>query len=269
MALYNGCIIEVKRTAMQLQVLGCSGGIGGALRTSSFLVDDDILLDAGTGIGDLSIAQLANIDHVFLTHSHIDHILGIPLIADTVQGLRNKPIYIYALAETIASIKQHLFNWVIWPDFTELPSKAAPCVQFISVTAGQSIQLGSRRVTALPVDHAVPAIGYLLDSGDGALVYSGDTTSHAPFWQAINQANQLKYLIIETSFVDHEEDRAREAKHYNPKMLCGDLALLNSQPDVYITHLKPDQESVIMREFDQHAPRHRISQLAHGSIFRF
>lgn len=269
MALYNGCIIGVKRTAMQLQVLGCSGGIGGALRTSSFLVDDDILLDAGTGVGDLSIAQLANIDHVFLTHSHIDHILGIPLIADTVQGLRNKPIYIYALAETIASIKQHVFNWVIWPDFTELPSKTAPCVHFISISPGQSIELGSRRVTALPVDHAVPAIGYLLDSGNGTLVYSGDTTSHAHFWAAVNQAKVLKYLIIETSFVDSEEDRALAAKHYNPKMLCGDLAHLNSNPEVYITHLKPDQEAMIMREFEQHAPRHRISQLAHGRVFSF
>jgi len=269
MALYNGCIIEVKRTAMQLQVLGCSGGIGGELRTSSFLVDDDILLDAGTGIGDLSIAQLAKIDHVFLTHSHIDHILGIPLIADTVQGLRNKPIYIYALAETIASIKQHVFNWVIWPDFTELPSKAAPCVHFVSIAPGQYIELGSRRVTALPVDHAVPAIGYLLDSGNGALVYSGDTTSHAPFWQALNQAKLLKYLIIETSFVDSEEDRALAAKHFNPRMLCSDLALLDSQPEVLITHLKPDQEALIMQEFEQHAPRQRIRQLINGSVWSF
>jgi ribonuclease BN (tRNA processing enzyme) len=158
---------------------------------------------------------------------------------------------------------------VLWPDFTELPSKAAPCVHFISISPGQSIELGARRVTALPVDHAVPAIGYLLDSGNGTLVYSGDTTSHAPFWHALNQAKLLKYLIIETSFVDSEEDRALAAKHYNPKMLCGDLALLNSQPEVYITHLKPDQEAMIMREFEQHAPRHRISQLAHGSVFSF
>ncbi len=269
MAHYNDCIIEVTQAAMQIQVLGCSGGIGGTLRTSSFLVDEDILLDAGTGVGDLSIDALAKIDHVFLTHSHIDHILSIPLIADTVQGLRNKPIYIYALAETISSIKQHLFNWVIWPDFTELPSKAEPCVSFVSIVAGQSIQLSQRTITAIPANHTVPAVGYLLDSGAGSLVYSGDTTSHAPFWAALNRAKLLKYLIIETSFVDSEEARTLAAKHYNPKMLCEDLALLNSDPEVFITHLKPDQESLIMREFEQHSPRQHINQLAHGSLFSF
>ena len=44
---------------MKLRVLGCSGGIGGRhLRTTSLLVDNDILIDAGTGVGDVSLAEL-------------------------------------------------------------------------------------------------------------------------------------------------------------------------------------------------------------------
>ena len=254
---------------MQIHVLGCSGGIGGVLRTSAFLVDEDILLDAGTGIGDLSIQALAKIDHIFLTHSHIDHILGIPLIADTVQSKRTRPIYIYALEETIQSIKQHLFNWVLWPDFTILPSKHAPCITFIAIKPGESVQLNNRTITAIPVEHAVPGVAYLLDSGEASLAYSGDTTSHRPFWQALNQANHLKYLIVETSFSDKEEALARDAKHYSPNMLCNDLALLKSSPEVYITHLKPDQETLIMKEFSQHAPRQHVQQLAHGQVLLF
>jgi ribonuclease BN (tRNA processing enzyme) len=268
-ALYNEAIIDGVKTAMQIRVLGCSGGIGGALRTSSFLLDDDILLDAGTGIGDLSIDALAKIDHIFITHSHIDHILGIPLIADTVQSKRSHPITVYALEETIRSIKTHLFNWVLWPDFTELPSKTKPCIRFVAIHAGESVTLNTRTISALPVDHAVPGVGYLVHSGKASLAYSGDTTSHAPFWAALNKAAQLDYLIVETSFGDKEEALAIESKHYNPKMLCQDLASLNSRPEVLITHLKPDQEALIMQEFELHAPRQRIKQLTHGSVWTF
>ena len=66
---------------MKLRVLGCSGGIGGRhLRTTSFLVDHDILLDAGSGVAELSVGELAAIDHVFLTHAHLDHVLALPLM---------------------------------------------------------------------------------------------------------------------------------------------------------------------------------------------
>ncbi|MDP2248696.1 MAG: MBL fold metallo-hydrolase, partial [Nitrosomonadales bacterium] len=96
---------------MRIKVLGCSGGIGGTLRTTSFLIDDDILLDAGTGVGDLTIEQYLKIDHIFITHSHLDHVASIPFLADTVLGLREAPIYIYATAETWKILKDHLFNW--------------------------------------------------------------------------------------------------------------------------------------------------------------
>lgn len=254
---------------MQIRVLGCSGGIGGALRTSSFLLDEDILLDAGTGIGDLSIQDLTKIDHIFLTHSHVDHILGIPLIADTLQGKRIKTIYVYALKETIQSIKQHIFNWELWPDFTVLPSKQSPCITFITIHVGQSVCFNNRTITAIPVDHAVPGVGYLVDSGDASLVYSGDTTSHPPFWAALNQAKHLKYLIIETAFMDKEEALARLAKHYTPKMLCNDLVTLSSTPEVFITHLKPDQESLIMQEFTHHSPLQTIKRLTNGDTLFF
>ena len=112
---------------MRLRVLGCSGGIGGRqLRTTSFLVDGDILLDAGSGVGDLSLAELTRIDHVFVTHSHLDHVTSIPFLIDTVGGMRSKPITVHATAATIEILKSHLFNWSIWPDFSEIPTPEAP-----------------------------------------------------------------------------------------------------------------------------------------------
>src|SRR5690606_831156 len=106
-------------SGMKFRVLGCSGGIGARARTTSFLVDEDILIDAGTGVEDLSIEELARIDHVFLTHSHLDHIAALPLLVDSVGGMRDKPLVVHALPETIVALRTHIFNWTIWPDFTE------------------------------------------------------------------------------------------------------------------------------------------------------
>ena len=106
---------------MKLRVLGCSGGIGGDLRTTSLLLDDDVLIDAGTGVGDLTIEQLARIDHIFLTHSHLDHVTSIPFIVDTVGWMRDLPLTVHATQATLEILRQHLFNWKLWSDFTQIP----------------------------------------------------------------------------------------------------------------------------------------------------
>src|SRR5437763_1078457 len=102
---------------MKIRVLGCSGGIGGRLRTTALLVDEDILLDAGTGVGDLSLESLAKIDHIFVTHSHLDHVTSIPFLVDTVCWMRKRPIVVYGIRETLDILRAHLFNWKLWPDF--------------------------------------------------------------------------------------------------------------------------------------------------------
>jgi phosphoribosyl 1,2-cyclic phosphodiesterase len=125
---------------MKVRVLGCSGGIGGKLRTTSLLLDGDVLIDAGTGVGDLSMEAMAGIDHIFVTHSHLDHVTSIPFLIDTVGGMRTKPLVVHALAETIADLKAHLFNWKLWPDFTEIPTPEQPMLRFSPVMLGQVLR---------------------------------------------------------------------------------------------------------------------------------
>ena len=128
---------------MRLRVLGCSGGIGGRhLRTTSFLVDSDILIDAGTGVGDLTLAELSQVDHIFITHSHLDHVASIPFVVDTVGGMRARPITVYATRATIEIMKNHLFNWAIWPDFSEIPTPEAPFLRYQEIEVGKPIALG-------------------------------------------------------------------------------------------------------------------------------
>ena len=164
--------------AMQLRILGCSGGIGGGLRTTSMLVDHDVLIDAGTGVGDLSLTELKQIDHIFVTHSHLDHVVSIPFLVDTVGGMRDSPITVHATEETLDILRKHLFNWKIWPDFAEIPNRERPYLRYESLRLGDTVTLGGRRIRSLPANHVVPAVGYRLDSGAGSLVFTGDTTTN-------------------------------------------------------------------------------------------
>ena len=255
---------------MKLRVLGCSGGIGGRhLRTTSFLVDHDILLDAGTGAADLSIAELAAIDHVFLTHPHLDHIASLPLMIDTVADRRRRPLTVYGTEPVLATLRQHIFNGAIWPDFAELPSPDKPFMRYQTIELGQTISLGSRNFTALPVDHTVPAVAYRLDSGVASLVFSGDTGICDAFWQALNRIDNLKHLIVECAFSNREQGLAVRSKHLCPALLAAELRKLERQCAIHITHLKPGQIELTMEEIECSLGDFKPGMLQNSQLFEF
>lgn len=252
---------------MRIKVLGCSGGIGGDLRTTSFLVDHDILIDAGTGVGDLEVVELAAIDHIFVTHSHLDHIQSIPLLADTVLGLREKPVTIHATRETTQILKDHIFNWKVWPDFAVIPSGNNPLMVYHEVELGVTVELNGRKFTPIPANHVVPAVGYHLDSGENSLVFTGDTTTCDALWEAVNKIDNLRHLIIETAFSNADLELARLSKHLCPSLLLAELAKLQRPVQLYITHLKPGEGARIMREIQREAAKYLPSALRNQQVF--
>ena len=251
---------------MKIEVLGCSGGIGDGRHTTTFLIDDDILMDAGTGVTRLTREALARVDHVFLTHSHLDHILCLPLLLDSVAGERGHALVLHALPEVLQILKDHLFNWRIWPDFSRIPSVEAPFLRYAPLAVGEPIRLGERVITAVPANHVVPAVGYLLQGPSGGLLFSGDTGSHAALWELADETADLKHLIVECSFPDAQEEVALASKHYCPKSLAVDLSLLRPEPAVWITHLKPGGEAGIMAELETLVPG-RVRALEEGMVF--
>ena len=237
---------------MRLRVLGCSGSIGGRHnRTTSFLVDEDVLIDAGTGVGDLSLAELMLIDHIFVTHSHLDHVDSIAFFLDSVGALRPKPVTVYTTKPTIEILKKNLFNWDIWPDFTVIPTPEEPWLRYQEIVVGEVITLGGRKITVLPAIHTVPAVGYQLDSGKSSLVFTGDTGPNNGLWEVVNKIENLKFLIIETAFSDKERRLAELALHLCPSMLAEELAKLQRPADIYITHLKPSEIELTMQEIEE------------------
>jgi ribonuclease BN (tRNA processing enzyme) len=255
---------------MKVRVLGCSGGIGGRhLRTTSMLVDHDILIDAGTGVTDLSLAELAMIDHVFITHSHLDHIAALPLMIDSVADRRVKPVTVHATDATLEIIRNHIFNWAIWPDFSEISIREEAVMQYQAIRVGQRICLGERTIVAVPAEHTVPAVGYQLDSGAASLVFTGDTTANDAFWPVVNRIANLRYLIIETAFSNREIKLAVLSKHLCPSLLGDELAKLEGEPEIYITHLKPGQIELIMGEIEDCVGGFKPRMLQNNQVFEF
>lgn len=241
---------------MQVRVLGCSGAIAKDCRTTSFLVDSDLLVDAGTGVGDLSLDEMGAIDDVVLTHSHLDHIAALPLMIDAVASRRSKPLRVHALRATIEALRAHVFNNVIWPDFASIPSREAPFVSFHDIVVGQQFQLGTRalkNIEVLPAVHTVPACGYAVRCAEGGpnWVFSGDTERNPAFWQRVNQLD-VGMLVIETAFSNREQALAQRSLHLSPSTLADELAHIASGKNypIYITHTKPAETGEIMSQID-------------------
>lgn len=253
---------------MKVRVLGCSGGINQNVATTSFLVDDDILIDAGTGVCDLSLEQMRRIKHIFVTHSHLDHIAAIPLLADTLfDDLSGQPLIVHALPETIKALQDHIFNWSIWPDFTALPHKNDAVLKFEAMTAGSFIKLCGRQVEMISVNHVVPAVGYCIKAEAKVFAFSGDTTSNENFWSSLNKYDSLDLLFVESAFANKDIELAKLAFHYCPELLAQDLPKLKHRSKVCISHLKPGCEQEIMAQCKAALPDWDIQQLKGGDVF--
>ncbi len=254
---------------MQIKVLGCSGGIGANLRTTCFLVDDDLLIDAGTGLGDLPLNHMTGIRHIFLTHSHMDHVVGLPLLADSMFGVHDEPIIVHALEKTIKALKAHVFNWVIWPDFSELPSKDKPSIQFELMKPGDKVNIRSREIEMIPVNHTVPGVGYCVSSRRASVAFSGDTTTNDSLWEVLDTYANVDLLFIEAAFSNNDCEISKISKHYCPRLLGEDIVKMKHRPDVWLTHFKPGEEELIYQECVAAMPDFNVHHLRGGEVFKF
>ncbi len=258
---------------MQIRVLGCSGSIAAGNRTTSFLLDDDTLIDAGTGVGDLTLDELTLIDRIFISHSHLDHVLAIGLLADSVArrrgALRRPPIDVHALPQTLQALRAHVFNGVIWPDFSRLPDAVNPVLRFVPIAVGEVLEFGERQIEVLPAHHTVPAVGFAVrrsaPTPQPAWVFSGDTGPNPALWERLAQM-RVATLVIETAFGDEEVELARISRHLSPALLCKELAQLDPLAEVFITHIKPGELEVVMAEIGRLDTPHRIRRLAAGQV---
>lgn len=252
---------------MQVRILGCSGGACSDLYTTAIQVDGDILVDCGTGVGDLTLGQMAGIKHVFLTHSHLDHVMFLPLLSDAALAMRDGPITVYALPETVTALKTHMFNGVLWPDYSAMPTPDNAYIRFAPLHEGETVALDDRKITALPARHTVPAIGYLLDSGNGSFAFSGDTAYCEAFWDKLNKIDNLKYLMMETTMRDADAIVAERSRHTTPSLLARGVAKLQPAVQLLVTHIEPDKAKEVRAEIRTALGNRAVHFLKRGEEF--
>lgn len=234
---------------MKLHVLGCAGGIGGREQlTTCLLLDHDILIDAGTGLASLDLEALVHIDHVFISHSHLDHVAGLAFLLDTVMGRRTSPVTVHASEKVIATLKSHLFNWLLWPDFAQIPNEQHPILRWEPLAAGCTLDLNGRLITAYPVNHTVDAVAYWVHNNHKGFLFTGDTVTTPALWPRFVNESKLEKVIIDCSFTNAELELANLSKHFCPQTLVQDIAPMPQSLEFLIYHLKPGQEEQIMQE---------------------
>lgn len=250
---------------MQIRVLGCSGAEFPDSRTTGFLLDESLLLDGGTIGASLNEDEQRRIKHILVTHAHLDHIKGIPLLADNllVRG-DHGPLTVYGLSATLAALQDHLMNNIIWPDFSRLPTPEAPLIVYQPVTPGIELVINGYRVTPWPMQHAVPAVGYCIAENKATIFFTGDTGGVGALWEKIGP---VQTLIIEVSFPDEMVELARLTGHLTPCLLAAELAVMPQRPDrLLISHLKPQYRSEIFRQLAFVIPEAEI--LADGAVYQ-
>jgi ribonuclease BN (tRNA processing enzyme) len=233
---------------MQIRILGCSGGIGPGLRTTSLLIDGTLLVDAGTGVGDLDMAELAAIRDVVLTHSHLDHVCGLAFMADNLFGVIDRPLNVHASQATLTTLREHVFNWKLWPDFTALPNAETPLLVFHTLEPTVRIDIGRVGITPFKVLHTVPSVGYVLECADSVFAFSGDTYATDRLWDFLNTLPKLDQLMIEIAFSNRDAELGKLARHFTPSLLGEELRKLRHRPRLLLSHAKPGSEQAIVDE---------------------
>lgn len=232
---------------MLVRVLGASGSEFPGHNPPAFLIDDFLLLDAGTVSLSLDYDAQCKITHILLTHAHFDHIKAIPSLLDNIVLIDpDCSLTILSGREVIEDLKTNIFNDRIWPDFSSLPSSRHPVVQYEEVLPGKPVLVRGYNIYAAKVDHSVPAYGYVIqNSARSSLVYTGDTGPTEELWNLVSR-QRIKALIIEVSFPDEMLDLAITSGHLTPSLLTAELEKIPVLPErIYISHIKPLYRSTI------------------------
>lgn len=235
---------------MRIRVLGCHGSQLPHFNTTSFLVNKNILLDAGTVTPVLTLEEQLRVDFIFITHAHLDHVRDIMFLADNLfYAKRKRPLTVVSSRGIIENIHRHLFNNVIWPDFSRIPDSKTPLLKFEVLTPGRKKQFGDFQVRALKVHHTVETLGFLMESKNKGVLFLGDTGPTEDVWKAAEAIRGLKAIFLETSLPGSMQRIADKTGHLTPVTLAVELNKMKKiKPEIYLHHMKPQYAEKIRRE---------------------
>ena len=242
---------------MQLRVLGCHGGETPKHRTSSFLVGDEVAIDAGAITSMLSLREQERIRSVLVSHPHMDHIRDLATLADNRCQQGGSTLDIVGVPATIEALRTHLFNDIIWPDFTRIDAKDGPTVRFVEVQPNHTVDVDGYQVTPVMVNHTVDTSAFIIHQNAATIVYSGDTGPTDELWARINALDDIQALMMEVSFPTEERELAYNSRHLTPETLASELGKLDQSDElpILLYHIKPTFEAKVLKELAHVAGR--------------
>ncbi len=258
---------------MKVKILGCSGSETIGHLPPGFLVNDTVMLDAGTITAALSIEAQSKITDIFISHTHLDHIKALLFLADNVIGRIRKPVNIRSIPKVIDAIRKHLMNDTIWPDFTKIPIVQNPkesVLAYKPLAAGKPVTVAGLRIKAIPMNHPVPAVGYLVSDRRSSVLYTADTGPNERIWKEAAKAKNLNAIIVDTSFPNSLDFIANASGHFTPAQLHRDLTKAKVALDVpiYIYHIKPVYKKKVTSELKA-LGRKNVKILQEGKTYNF
>jgi cAMP phosphodiesterase len=255
---------------MKVKILGCSGSEAIGHNPPGFLVNDVMMLDAGTITAELTIGAQSKITDILISHTHLDHIKSLLFLADNVIGRIKKPIAIRSIPPVLDAIRKHLMNDLIWPDFTKIPTAKNPVLAYAPMATGKTVSIAGLKVKSIPMNHPVPAVGFLVSDGTTSFLYSADTGPNEKLWKEAAKAKNLNAIIVDTSFPNGLDFIATLSGHFTPRQLHQDLTKAHVGYDVpiYIYHIKPVHSKKVINELKA-LGRKNVKVLQEGKTYNF
>ncbi len=222
-------------------------------RLTCFLINDSVTVDAGSIAIALTDEQRGSVRDIIITHPHMDHIASLPIFIDDMFGFLREPIRVYATEEVIEALEKDIFNWMVYPRFSELKNEHGPVMQYVPFRAGEEFKIGELRITAVPVNHIVPTVGLIISDGKTTVAFSSDTAETEEFWKVLNQTPRIDALMIEASFPNSMSKLAEDSRHFTPESMCKELQKLDSNHhgmDILAVHVKPAYRATVIEELN-------------------
>lgn len=235
---------------MELRVIGCHGGETPRHRTSAFVLDDVLTIDAGSLTSGMEVKDQAKLEACLVSHAHLDHIRDLATIADNRAQMRCPPLVIAGIKETIRTLKKHFFNGLVWPDFSQIYTTDKPTIEYLELKPEKPTIVAGRTVRAVLVTHTIETASFVIEGKDGAIAYSGDTGPTDRMWEVLNEQENLKALLMEVSFPNREQKLATVSGHHTPKTLAADLKKYKASKDLptLLYHIKPVFQGEVEKE---------------------
>jgi ribonuclease BN (tRNA processing enzyme) len=220
-------------------------------RLTCFLIDDCVAVDAGSIAIALTNEQRLKVRDIIVTHPHLDHIASLPIFIDDLYPELKEPVRVYATQEVIGLLERDVFNWNVYPRFSDLKNDYGPVMEYVPIPIGSPFKVAHLDVVAVPVNHIVPTVGLVVSDGKKSVAFSSDTAETDRFWQVLNEMKDLDALLIEASFPDRMAKLAEVSRHFTPASLNEELKkLAHNGMDIMAVHLKPTYRDEIVEQLN-------------------